>query len=165
MIKAIFAIDINGGMGNKGSLPWPYDAEDMRWFKSHTENQVVIMGSGTWLDPNMPSPLPNRINVVISSQNPDKFLGANHVIKTDDLNTALHEIELQYKDKSCWIIGGSKLLSTTRHLITDAYITHYQSEYTCDVTLDITTWLKNTIIQEESYGRNKIFRRYVCTRI
>ena len=165
MLRAIFAIDRYGGMGNKGSLPWPHDPEDMRWFRQHTSNQLVIMGSSTWLDPTMPSPLPHRINVVVSDQPPHKFYGADYIVKTDNLSVTLGEIASQHKERSCWVIGGPKLLTMTRHLITDAYVTHYHDEYEADAVLDVACWLNNAMIQEESYGNNKTFRRYTCTPI
>ena len=165
MLKAIFAIDHNGGMGNKGSLPWPHDSEDMRWFKQHTSNQVVIMGSSTWLDPNMPSPLPNRTNVVISDQPKHKFFGADYIIKTHNLRVELPNLKSQYKDNTFWVIGGPTLLTLTRDMIDEAYVTHYHNDYESDAKLDAVNWFKNTMMQQESFGKNKTFRVYKCSPI
>ncbi len=62
MIKAILACDNEGGVSKKGTIPWPKNTKDLRWFKKNTTNNVVVMGSKTWVDPLMPWPLPNRIN-------------------------------------------------------------------------------------------------------
>jgi dihydrofolate reductase len=164
-MKAIFAIDRNGGMGNHGSLPWPHDTDDMKWFKKHTSGQVVVMGSGTWLDPKMPNPLPNRINVVVSDQPIINFFGADHVIKTYNFLTSLTNIASLYKDKTCWIIGGPTLLMLTRDLITEAVVTHYHTECEADTVLDAVKWFNNTMVQDESYGRNKTYRIYKCNHI
>jgi dihydrofolate reductase len=53
MICTIFATDQMGTFGNRGTLPWPIDPEDMAWFREHTLNQIVIMGRNTWNDPKM----------------------------------------------------------------------------------------------------------------
>lgn len=165
MLKAIFAIDLNGGMGFKGTLPWPHDHEDMKWFKLHTQNQIIVMGSKTWSDPNMRNPLPNRINVVISDKSKFKFFGADHIIKTYDIKTSLLELQSQYKNKICWIIGGAKLLTLLRNSIDNAYVTHYQSRYEVDTILDTNYWFTNTTILEEIHNDNKIFRLYKCEQI
>ena len=165
MIRAIFAIDLNGGMGKAGSLPWPHDAEDMGWFRYHTKDQVVVLGSRTWQDPNMPSPLPGRINVVVSDQPADLFAGADHVIPNMHLRDSLDEIELMHPGKGVWIIGGANLLRRARDLVSEAYVTHFHDDYGCDTVLDATDWLLSTTIQAESYGRNKTFRVYTCNHI
>ena len=36
MIAAIFAVDSQGGLGKNGTLPWPKDKEDLKWFKNNT---------------------------------------------------------------------------------------------------------------------------------
>jgi dihydrofolate reductase len=72
MICSILAATNLGGIGNRGTLPWPKHTQDMIWFKEHTENQIVVMGRNTWDDPKMPKPLPNRINYVVSGRHVDK---------------------------------------------------------------------------------------------
>ena len=57
MIKGIMAVDEKGGISKGKSMPWPKNTEDLKWFKKNTLNQVVVMGSGTWADPFMPTPL------------------------------------------------------------------------------------------------------------
>ena len=55
MICSILASTNLGGIGNRGTLPWPKHPQDMIWFKEHTENQIVVMGRNTWDDPKMPN--------------------------------------------------------------------------------------------------------------
>ena len=49
MINCIVAVDQGQGIGYQNSLPWPRLADDMRWFRTKTTNNVVIMGSNTYL--------------------------------------------------------------------------------------------------------------------
>ena len=43
MIKAIFAMDEGGGIGKDGTLPWPKNDKDLRWFKTNTTNTTVVL--------------------------------------------------------------------------------------------------------------------------
>jgi len=67
VIRAILACDDNWGIGKNGTLPWPHNPADQKWFKECTINSTVVMGKTTWDDPDMPKPLPKRRNVVITS--------------------------------------------------------------------------------------------------
>ena len=83
MIKAIMALDDEGGVSKEGSMPWPINLSDLKWFKKHTLNNVVIMGKLTWIDPFIPTPLKNRVNVLITSQDKTKYPGADEYISDD----------------------------------------------------------------------------------
>ena len=63
-IHLIWAQDENGGIGINGNLPW-HISEDLKNFKSITNNSIIIMGRKTW--DSLPfKPLPNRRNIVFS---------------------------------------------------------------------------------------------------
>ena len=63
-IHLILAQDENGGIGINGKLPW-HISEDLKNFKSITNNSIIIMGRKTW--DSLPfKPLPNRRNIVFS---------------------------------------------------------------------------------------------------
>ena len=49
MIKAILACDNEGGVSKNGTIPWPKNKKDLGWFKKNTTNNVVVMGSKTWI--------------------------------------------------------------------------------------------------------------------
>lgn len=65
----IVACTPSGIIGVDNTLPWYYP-DDLKFFKNKTEGSVVIMGSNTYKS--IGKPLPNRINVVLSS-NPQQF--------------------------------------------------------------------------------------------
>src|SRR5574343_394954 len=69
-MKAIIAVEKNGGIGLNGYLPWKVN-EDMQYFKKMTTGGTVIMGNRTWKS--LPSRLKDRVNIVICSD-------AEHVI-------------------------------------------------------------------------------------
>jgi dihydrofolate reductase len=157
MIKAIFAVDLEGGMGKNGSLPWPHDREDMLWFKNATTGHVVVMGSNTWIDPAMPKPLPNRHCVVVTNQDVSLFPKAHDIIAGDALIPSLQVLELNHPKKDIWIIGGAKLIHSTKHLFRQIYLTSFYDNYECDVIIDVQELLSDYNFQYESYGKNKIF--------
>ena len=43
-IKAILACDDYGGVSKNGTLPWPHNSTDLKWFKSNTVNEHCCNG-------------------------------------------------------------------------------------------------------------------------
>jgi len=142
MIRSIFSVDQRGGLGNKGSLPWANDPEDMAWFKQATQGHVVVMGRRTWDDVKMPKPLSNRTCVVFTSQT---YLPNAHVVNGDPAAVipALKEI---YKNKDIWIIGGADLLVQTKDFCDEMWIAHRKGSYYADVRIDMYRYLTSTRI-------------------
>jgi dihydrofolate reductase len=157
MIKAIFATDLQGGMGYQNSLPWPHDKEDLRNFKQATTGDIVVMGSNTWLDTMMPKPLPNRTCVVVTNQNIKLFDRAHEVIAGTWLKESLEMLVQHNPDKTIWIIGGAKLLLSCRPYIKEINLTTFMTEYNCDVKLNMTEYLMGFGKSTEAFGRNKIY--------
>lgn len=160
MIKAIFAVDINGGMGRNGTLPWPKDQEDLSWFKQYTTGHIVVMGSRTWLDPMMPKPLPNRFNVVITDQDRSFFRGSNYIIPTHNIESSLALLQKEHADKDIWVIGGARTLIATKNLINHVVLTEFSNDYDCDIRIDVTSYLERFEQVSETPGNNKTFRIY-----
>ena len=157
MIKAIFATDLQGGMGYQNSLPWPHDKEDLKYFKQTTTGHIVVMGSNTWLDPMMPKPLPNRTCVVVTNQDIKQFNRAHEVIAGSWLKESLEMLEQHNPSQIVWIIGGAKLLMSCLPYIKEINLTTFMTEYNCDVTLNMAEFLKPFNKTTESFGRNKIY--------
>ena len=152
MIKSIFAVDHWGGMGHKGTLPWPHCPEDLAYFKKLTHNHIVIMGRHTWDDVKMPKPLPNRIAYVVTSRPVSGVCS----IEGDVAERAL-KIQKNYPNRDVWIIGGPKILMDTRHITQEAYITHFRGQFRTDVDIDLRTYLNG--FQARSA---KTHPEYVC---
>lgn len=126
-MKAILACDNRGGIGFNGAMPWPKQSKDLGRFKMLTTGTTVLMGRGTWDSTGMPKPLPDRKNVVASTQ---KLLLPDGVEQITDLDTAdLTEI--------VWCIGGSTTINAVWDNISEFHITRLRDEYECDTFLDI----------------------------
>lgn len=136
MIKSIFAVDHWGGMGYKGTLPWPHCKEDLARFQSLTKNHIVIMGRRTWDDPKMPKPLPNRVTYVVSH----RAVGKACTIEGDVVEQIL-KIQHNYANRDVWIIGGPQLLLDTKCITQEAHIAHFRGQYKVDVDIDLRQYL------------------------
>jgi len=120
-MKLIVACTPSGGIGYKNRLPWNNIQGDLKRFKELTSNNTVIMGRNTW--ESLPKkPLPNRVNIVVSSRD------------IDDV-TVLRELPKKMND--AWIIGGAALINSSWHLIDEIHITRVNQEYVCDVFIDV----------------------------
>lgn len=136
-IYLIVAVDLKGGMGLKGKLPWDLPG-DMDFFKKKTiktENiqvrNMVIMGRVTWDSiPEKHRPLKARKNVVITR---------NKDLKVDESVTVAHSIEQALKavdDRvaDIFVIGGAKIFEQfmKKQKIDGIYLTRIKKEYQCD---------------------------------
>lgn len=125
MIAAIVAVDENWGIGYNGDL-LAHIPEDLKYFKKLTTGNVVIMGRKTW-DSLPKKPLPDRINVIITSQKKEiendnlAFLPMDYVkslIKDD--NDILEDI---------FIIGGGTIYKELLPYCNKIYITKIQKQF------------------------------------
>lgn len=136
------AVDDNGGVSKNGSMPWPRNSRDLEWFKKNTKSNIIIMGRITWVDPKMPTPLSDRINVLITSQSPEKYPGADIYINSD-LTESIKKIDSKHKQKISWIIGGPNIIHQLFPIIGEFYLTRIYGNYNCD------TFLKLDIIEKQ----------------
>ena len=154
MICTIFATDQMGTFGNKGSLPWPMDPEDMAWFREHTLNQIVVMGRRTWDDPKMPKPLPNRINCVISN----KPINEYHTVRRlhGDYKKQIRELQTLFPDKKIFILGGPDIIMDCKDLIDYAYVTHRKGAAFSDVHMDMRAFMTGMRITSSRPSSDKM---------
>lgn len=138
MISAILASTSQGGIGNRGTLPWPKHKEDLAWFREHTTNNLVVMGRRTWDDPMMPKPLPNRINCVVSNR-PLDTIDARRIY--GDVKQEILNLEKTFSDKEIFIIGGKQLYEATEPIITRIYLTRIKGNYFTDTKINLDRWL------------------------
>jgi dihydrofolate reductase len=139
MIVALFAVDQAGGIGWKGTLPWPNNPDDMKWFKTTTQSQIVVMGRKTWDSPDMPSPLPGRINVLVTNS----FIDREDIEQvTGDVCEALTTLQRFNKKKDIFVIGGASLLAQSKPVLDKLLITRIPGEYLSDVKLDVASMVE-----------------------
>jgi dihydrofolate reductase len=122
-MKLIIACDPNGGIGYQNKLPWTNIQGDLPRFKRLTEGQLVVMGRNTW-DSLPKKPLPNRINIVVTSRPfvEDGVASINKLLNYPDLY---------------WLIGGAKLIEQAWPYINEIHLTKVYDHYTCDTFIDL----------------------------
>ena len=86
-------------IGRNGELPWQ-NVNDLRWFRSMTKGQVVIMGSRTY--DSIGKALPDRVNMVISRQSREDA----SVEWYTTLEDAIESTKKNHPDKKHFLIGG-----------------------------------------------------------
>ena len=106
-ISIIAARSNNNVIGNNNLLPWKLPS-DLKNFRKLTQHSIVIMGRKTY--ESIGKPLPNRLNVVVSSQNNLNL--PQDVIVCPSPNEALKRSRvlcLEHKIENIWIIGGAAI--------------------------------------------------------
>ena len=137
--KLIAAMCSDGGIGNKGQLPWPHCKADMAHFAKRTTgagNNAVVMGAKTW-DSIPVRPLRRRANLILSSQIHETHeIQSEHWFRTvPDLFAHLEAA----KYDEVWIIGGASIYeqflamhATGEINIDEMCITTMEGAYECD---------------------------------
>ena len=124
-MKLIVACDPKGGIGYNNKLPWTNIQGDLPRFKELTTGKVVVMGRNTW--ESLPKkPLPNRINVVVSSTDIPGITTLTGLPDEDNMDL-----------RDVYLIGGAKLINSSWHLVDEVHLTKTFSEYTCDTFIDL----------------------------
>jgi dihydrofolate reductase len=149
MISALFAIDSKGGMGFQGTMPWPLNKDDMKFFKSITTGQTVVMGRKTWDSPDMPSPLPNRRNLLFTST----FLERNDIVQANgDVCETLRFMQTEDSNE-IFVIGGANLIQQAKPVIDRVFLTRIPGEYQCDTFIDVDDFLSGfNLVETHNLG-------------
>ena len=132
MIHAILACDSNGGIARNGAMPWPRNKTDLAHFKKLTQGSTVVMGRKTWMASDMPSPLPNRQNVVVTTDKTAVFEGADTI--SGSLKTLLTSLA---KNSKVFVIGGAQLIEDTFDTIDIFHLTRIAGNYDCDTFISL----------------------------
>jgi dihydrofolate reductase len=154
MIISILAATSTGGIGNRGTLPWPHNKEDMKWFATHTTGNIVVMGRNTWEDPKMPKPLPNRINYVVSSTHVDRQY--QHLVRWIPSDPVANILQIQKDNptKNVYIIGGRQLYEATESIVERVLLTRVKGSWFTDTRVQLDKMMACFQIKSVSPGTN-----------
>ena len=119
---AIVAMDEHRLIGCGNRIPWHIPG-DLKWFKSVTIGNVVVMGRKTF--ESIGKPLPGRDNVVLSRSG-FSFPGVVVV-------EALEKIPEIFPDRKIFICGGAQVYKLALPLCNELLITHVKGIYSGDV--------------------------------
>lgn len=124
MISLIVAMAADRIIGMENAMPWHLPA-DLAWFKRHTLNKPVIMGRRTF--ESIGRPLPDRLNIVISSS-PGSDAAVTWVTSVDEALRAAGEVE------EIMIIGGGRIYEQLLPQADRLYLTHIDAEVEGDTS-------------------------------
>jgi len=154
MITIIAAIGNNNALGQSNRLLW-HLPEDLKHFKSLTENHPVIMGRKTY--ESIGKPLPNRTNIVVSRKQ-DWFEEGILIV-----STIKEAVKFAKKiDEEIFIIGGGKIYEQTMDLADRLEITKVEGDFDADTffpKIDENIWKKTA---EQCYEKNEKNNYYFC---
>jgi len=120
MISIVVAHSSNRVIGRRGHLPWHLPS-DLRRFKELTTGHAVVMGRRTFESlPEHFRPLPNRRNLILSS---DLTFGAPGAEVLGDLCSALKRCR-----HDCFVIGGGQTYVDALPLADRVYATEIDEE-------------------------------------
>ncbi|WP_312423130.1 dihydrofolate reductase [Anaerospora hongkongensis] len=125
-MNLIAAVDGNWGIGNKCEL-LQIIPQDMQHFKALTTGSCVVMGRTTFESLPRRQPLPDRINVVLSTTYKDTSPGIVVCASLAELFRYLKQCE-----KDIYVIGGEAVYRQLMPFCTDAYITKIRQCFIAD---------------------------------
>ena len=146
MIIIIAAYSSNMVIGKNGRIPWKIDG-DLKRFKKLTTGNVVVMGRKTHEE--IGRPLPDRVNVVVSSTG--EYEGCINV-------RSLKEALERFPKRDIFIAGGARLYSEALDIADTMYITEVCAEIEGDTFFPKFDESKFTKTQEEYIGGDMPYR-------
>lgn len=126
-MKTIVNVDKNWGIGLGDKLINHIPA-DMKFFKEKTTGNVVVMGKTTFLTFPGQKALPNRVNIVLTT---DPEWSAENVIVCHSLDELFEQLE-RYDTNTVYVIGGSKVYEQLLPYCDTAYVTKVETEKEAD---------------------------------
>ncbi len=141
MIALIVAIDQNNAIGKDNQLLW-HLPKDLSFFKNVTSGNAIIMGRKTF--ESIGKALPNRRNIVISSQKDLQYAGAEI---TSSLNAAIELVG----NADGYIIGGGSIYDQSLTLVDRLYITKVAASFNADTFFPIINWDEWTLVSQEDH--------------
>jgi len=140
-INLIVAMTKDRVIGLDNKLPWRIP-DEMKNFKELTIGNTVIMGRNTYESiPEKYRPLPNRDNIVVSSQMNSHQSDYNGIIIVPSLREAISRAK--QINKEIFIMGGSKLYESAIPFVDKMYISMLKGDYKGNVyfpEIDMTQW-------------------------
>jgi dihydrofolate reductase len=120
VIAIVVARARNGVIGRDGGLPWHLPS-DLRHFKELTSGHTVVMGRRTYESlPDRFRPLPNRRNLVLSTD-------PAYVARGAEVFTSF-ESALDVCDGDCFVIGGEATYRQALPVSDRVYATQLEAE-------------------------------------
>lgn len=147
------------GIGLNNTIPWNL-TEDKKFFSKTTKNSVIIMGRKTY--ESIGRPLPNRINIVITS---NKYYEIKHstIIVCTSVEDAIRHCFKNYPELDKYVIGGEQIYSKffKGGWVSELYATVTKTTYKCDKFFDPN--IMKEIVRNNKYAEELGFSKKLTT--
>lgn len=120
-MKCIAAVDNNWAIGFDNRLLF-HIPDDLHFFKKKTLGKAVIMGKNTLLSLPKQAPLPNRVNIVLSTS-----LTKDGCVICDSLQSLFEAIK-SFNSDDLFVIGGEQIYNLLLPYCDEAYITKVNAD-------------------------------------
>ncbi len=129
ILSLMVAASEDNVIGKDGRLPWHMPA-DLRYFREKTKDHAVVMGRKTY--ESIGHPLPNRTNIILTTQNADKFAGPRTLV-FDSFDKAIDYCHVQYSQEEVFVIGGEEIFRLAFPIAHKIYLTRIHASVEGDV--------------------------------
>ncbi|TCJ01060.1 dihydrofolate reductase [Cytobacillus praedii] len=124
-VNIIAAIDLNNGLGYKNDLLCKLP-NDMKHFRSLTENSIVVMGRKTY--DSIGKALPNRLNIILTRNK--QYTAPIGAFVYQSLNEVIEKYHVQNNnDTELYIIGGSEIYHQALQFADQIYLTIIENKF------------------------------------
>lgn len=160
----IVAHDKNKAIGRNGDMPW-HLPNDLKWFRKQTIHKIVLMGRATWEAlPDNYKPLPNRTNLVLTTQKNYKAKGAVTCHSIADAITIANAKECN----ELMIVGGGQIYELFYPIADKLIITEVKTAVkdadTFFVEYDKTDWVKEFSESHQADTKHKFDYEFILYR-
>lgn len=155
-MNLIVNADKNWGIGKENQL-LVHIPNDMKMFRQTTTGKVVVMGRKTLESFPNGMPLPNRTNIVLTTDQDYDGRGAVVVHSTEELFDELKK----YSDEDIFIIGGESIYRMMLPYCDTAYVTRLDYAYDADTYFPDLDEMEEWKIVEESDEQTYFDLEYV----
>ena len=130
MITAIAAVSDDGKIGHNDDMLWRIP-KDFKWYKTHTTNNIVLVGRKTF-EVLPVIALKNRTHIVVGGKDMPRKPYEESIYYFDNISEAFDyaSVLADSQGKEIYVGGGSKFYETTMEYWDQALITWVSGRYT-----------------------------------
>ncbi len=162
MLVLVAALAENGCIGVGGKLPWHIPA-DLKHFQNVTRGRIVLMGRKTWESlPASARPLPDRRNIVITTQTAYAVPPGVERFESIDAALAAHA----GLDEDIMVIGGADIYRQIIDRADRLLLTHVHQRVEGDAFFPVVDAARWRVVSREAHetadGVKFEFVEYEC---
>lgn len=152
MTALVVAMSENYVIGEQGAIPWKL-SDDLRFFKTLTENHVVVMGRKTF--ESLPKKLSNRIHIVVS-RNKKYDLDDEDCFVVTCLDEAL-DFAKTFFGKKVFVIGGSEIYAQAieKQVVDTIFLTQVKAQAKGDAFFPKIDWKNWNEVDRKHFFKNE----------